>query len=604
MPTTSRNKQSSFLLSTTVDFPDDVRYGLYSSKLLDELMVQLRSLGVRRIYWLYYYDIDPDSDWAGTIFQRMKYGADTLKAIGEPLKAAVPSAHKHGMELYAVLKPYHTGTWGAFPEGSPEAEAAEIKRIGDTPVQAIPFVERHPHTRIRRRPLKAPPDLQSLPVQKIRLLKKDDSPTRIRKENLELWTSRNNHHYQKRDVSFTLKEKLEPAPREVRDYYGDLVTAQGAAVRTLTLEGLHLTDPYILITTNFKDEKGDFRNTALGMLEAYGPGPEPLPIVVATRSAIVRDSPRDFRSCGLAFDSGLGPLQVDLDVDNASTKEGHWWTRFVSGGAIAFAKGKNEYLVAACEAYPEVRKLWSGWVDRLIEAGVDGIDLRVSAHGTYTDEPHAYGFNEPVLEEYRQRFGSDPLENNADLRRLAQIRGEHYTSFLRETSRRLRQAGKKMQVHLHTEAFRPDPCPGQLMGFPANIHFDWKTWLNEGLVDGITLRTSWFEALEDPPGQVHRCRLPMALADPVVEEALNLTQELGLPVYLNRYIKLPVGIEEYVSDLESVFHDDRFAGFDVYEVAHVVRATPDGSKLVPVENRPDLIRAKAGQLQLGRDSDP
>ena len=598
MPTTSRNRQSSFLLSATVDFPDDVRYGPYSFELLDELMVQLRSLGVRRIYWLYYYDIDPDSDWADNIFQRMKYGEDTLRAIGEPLTAAVSRAHQLGMELYAVLKPYHTGTWGSYPEGTPEAEADEIKRIGETPVQAIPFVERHPYTRIRRRPLNAPPDLQSLPVQKIRLLKKDDSPTRIRKENLELWTSANNHRYQKRDVAFTLQEKVEPAPREVRDYWGNLVTTQGASVRTLTLEGLHLTDPYILITTNFKDEKGDFRNTALGMLEVYGPGPEPLPIVVATRSAIVRDSPRDFRSSGLAFDSGLGPLEVDLDVDNASNKEGPWWTRFVSGGAIAFAKGKNEYLVAACEVYPEVRQLWSVWVDRLIEAGVDGIDLRISAHGTYTDEPHSYGFNEPVLTEYRQRFGSDPLEDDAGLERLAQIRGEHYTSFVRETSHRLRKAGKKMQVHLHTEAFRPDPCPGQLMGFPANIHFDWKMWLNEGLVDGVTLRTSWFEALEDPPGQVDRCRLSKALTDALVEEVLNLTQELGLPVYLNRYIKLPIAIEEYVSDLESVFHDDRFAGLDVYEVAHVLRAAPDGSKLVPVENRLEVIRAKAGELQL------
>ena len=596
MPTTSRNQQSSFVLSATVDFPDDVTYGLYTFELLDEMMVQLKSMGVRRIYWLYYYDIDPDSHWAGTVFRRMKYGAETLSTIGEPLKAAVPIAHKHGLEFYAVLKPYHTGSSGAYPEGSPQAKATEIKRIGSTPVQAIPFVERHPHTRIRRRPLKAPPDLQSLPVQKIRLLKKDDSPTRVRKENLEIWTSLNNYRYERQDVAFTLKEAVEPAPQEVRDYYGDLVTAQGAPVRTLTLEGLHLTDRYILITTDFKDEKGDFRNTALGMLEVYGPGPEPLPIVVATRGAIVRDSPRDFRSCGLAFDCGLGPLQVDLDVDNTVTKEGPWWTRFVSGGAVAFARGKNEYLVASCEVYPEVRKLWSGWVDRLIEAGVDGIDLRVSAHGTYTDEPHAYGFNEPILEEYRQRFGADPLRDDADLQHLAQMRGEHYTSFVRETSQRLRRAGKKMQVHLHTEAFRPDPCPGQLMGFPANIHFDWKTWLKEGLVDGITLRTSWFEALEDPPGQVHRSRLSRALADPVVEEALNLTQELGLPVYLNRYVKLPVGIEEYVSDLESIFHDHRFAGFDVYEFAHVVRATPDGSKLVPVENRLDLIRAKAGQL--------
>ena len=65
-------------------------------------------------------------------------------------------------------------------------------------------------------------------------------------------------------------------------------------------------------------------------------------------------------------------------------------------------------------------------------------------------------------------------------------------------SRRVRARGKRMQVHVHTEAFRSDPCHGQLMGFPDNIRFDWQTWLNQRLVDGITLRTSWFEAMEEP----------------------------------------------------------------------------------------------------------
>ena len=53
-----------FLLSATVDFPDDVRYGPYSRELLEEMVLQIKSLGVRRIYWLYYGDEETESYWA------------------------------------------------------------------------------------------------------------------------------------------------------------------------------------------------------------------------------------------------------------------------------------------------------------------------------------------------------------------------------------------------------------------------------------------------------------------------------------------------------------------------------------------------------------
>ena len=597
MSTTSPGRQRPFLLSATVDFPDDLRHGIYTLELLDEAMTQLKSMGVRRVYWNYYGDVDPDSYWAGNIF-RHPYGQETLDRIGEPLKAAVAAAHRHGLEIYGVLKPYDTGGSGTFPEGSPKADTAKIQRIGGSLMHTFPSIERYPHTRVRRRAYKAPPDLQTLPVNRIRLLKKDDAPTRVRKENLEIWASPDNYRYERRDVAFTLKDAVEPAPREVRDSFNRVVTAKGAPVRTLTLEGLSLADRYILVTTNFKDQQGDFRNAAVGMVEAYGAGPEPLPIVVATRSALW-DFPREFRTSGMEFDSGFGHYLADLDVDNTAERENIRYRAVSDDGVIAFARGKNDYLPSApCEAYPEVRKLWSGWIDRIIQTGVDGVALRCGSHGTFTDEPGEYGFNEPLVEEYRRRFGADITGDGADLRRLAQLRGEHYTSFLREASNTIRRAGKKVMIHMHPDGFRPDPNYRQWFGFSGNINFDWKAWLKEGLADGSTMRTSRFESIEDPiTGQMRRAPQSQVLADPVVEDMLAAAKGIDMPVYLNGFATLSP-TDEYVSDLESAFRDDRIAGFDIYELASVALPSPDGSRLVPVEDKMERIRAKAVELGL------
>ena len=601
MPASPASRQPPFLLSATVDFPGDITSGLYTREQIGRLMAHLAGMGVRRVYWLYYGDIDLESYWAGGLlhFPPITYGVPTMEQIGEPLKAAVPIAHENGIELYGVLKPYGTGASGTYPEGSPEPKPNDIRRIGGTAFHLSPFIQRHPHTREKRLPYDVPPDLETIAAKKIRLLKKDDSPTRIKKENLEVWTSPDNYCYRRKDIDFALTEAVEPAPRQVRDYYGDLVTARGAPVRTLTMEGLDLPEKFILVTTNLRDGAPDFVNTPVGMIEAYGDGPDPLPIVVAARS-VTWISPRDFRTYGLDFDGGLGTLQVPLDEDNTTRTESGEWSSHQSGGVIAFARGKNDYAPSMpCVVYPEVRKLWAGWIDRMLDTDVDGIDLRVSSHGNLVDEPWEYGFNEPVLDEYRQRYGKDFEGDDPEVALITQIRGEHYTDFVRETSAKVRAAGKKMQFHLHAEAFRPDPAHGQIMGFPANLDFQWRTWLREGLADGVTLRTSWFEAWEDPPdGEPQRSRLSMALADPVVAEALKLTSELNVPAYLNRYLARAVSLDEYLTDMETAYNDGRLAGFDLYETANIAHATPDGSDVVSLGDTVELIRAKARELGL------
>ena len=125
-----------------------------------------------------------------------RYGPRTLAAIGEPLEAAVGAAHRRGLEIFGVLKPYHTGMSATFPEGSPESDpATPMRRIGGTLQCFNPFMERFPHTRIQRRPLMGPPNLQTIPIRRIRLIKRDDSPTRIRAPHLEIWSSPDNYRY-------------------------------------------------------------------------------------------------------------------------------------------------------------------------------------------------------------------------------------------------------------------------------------------------------------------------------------------------------------------------------------------------------------------------
>ena len=259
----SADRSRTFLLSATVDFPDDVQTGVYTHEVLDDMMLHLKRLGVRRVNWLYYGDVDRDSFWAGGMFLN-RYGPETIDRIGEPLAAAVTAAHKNGLEIHGVVKPYDIGGSGTYPEGSAESANSVTRRIGGTVQFLVPFLERYPHTLIQRRPYKAPPGLSTLPIRKVRLLKNDASPTRIRKENLQFWTSQDNYRYQRKEVDFTLKEAVEPAPRDVRDSFDALVTAKGDPVRTLTLEGLNLTDRHILITTDFRDRTGRFHQHRAG----------------------------------------------------------------------------------------------------------------------------------------------------------------------------------------------------------------------------------------------------------------------------------------------------------------------------------------------------
>jgi hypothetical protein len=575
-------------LNVTVDFPDDICKGPFDLTRLDEMMAEIQGIGARRVNWMYYGEVSPDDPLNGNVWNAhwATYGPQTIATIGEPLRAAVKLAHARGMEIYSVLKPYNGGLSGTYPTGSPEAGSkSKLTRIGGTVQQVIPFLENNPEMRLQRRPF-AGSEAAMNPVTEIRLIKANQSETRLRPENLRIWVSQDNFKYRPLEIVPEGSVGIEIATREVRDYHGNILTCVGDPVQVVRLMGLELRDLFMVLTTTWTNGTGDFRNTPIGMVELHGQDGQQIECVVATHAA-AWVQPRDFRSYGLEFDMGYGHLPVTLDEPWQGILKNPWeafsgedefaeqalFGKGPTGGFVGIARGRNEFLAAApCEVYDEVRTMWLGWVQAMLDAGVDGVNLRISAHGCLSDEPESYGWNPPVLEAYREKFGSGPIEPT----KLATVRGDYYTDFLRESSALVRAQGKKLQVHLHAEAFRPDRVFGQQYGVPDNIDFQWRRWIKEGLIDEVYLRTSWFEAAEDPLGSnaTNRSQLSLMLADPVVTEMMEAAGKNHLPVTLNRYIGRAAALAEYLDDLEFVARDGQFAGFDVYEFFDLAQADP------------------------------
>ena len=148
MPPVRVDRELPFKLSMTVDFFGDGGRGLYTPQTLDLMMREARRLGVTRVYWQYLGDLEQDRYGAGTNMLRTpwaKYGPLTLAVIGEPLEAAVRAAHRRGLEIFGVLKPYHTGMSATYPEGSPDSDpATPMRRIGGSLQCFNPFMERFP----------------------------------------------------------------------------------------------------------------------------------------------------------------------------------------------------------------------------------------------------------------------------------------------------------------------------------------------------------------------------------------------------------------------------------------------------------------------------
>ncbi|MGI9355946.1 MAG: hypothetical protein ACR2PF_12400 [Rhizobiaceae bacterium] len=564
----NRVPRDRFMLEVFVDFPDDALSYPHAitSQHIDSMMATLAAAGVNRVIWAYYDDGHGGPFMFGNYLATLQdVSAETdqtqseayirtLDVLGNPLRVATAAAHRHGLELYACYKPYETGLSAIFPAGSPQArEWGRLPHIGGYLTWLSPFVVENPHLRIQRRTDDLRPGIETATIRSIRLTKKDATPTRVTKGHLQIWTSDLNYRYKPKAIDFEFEEEVIASTEEVRDIDGKLLTKRGDPVRVLTLSGLRLDDPYILVTTDFTEGPGDFENAWHRILTAYDNEGREIPGVIGTGTAIWFPELDDPRTGGVNFDTGRGPQVVTLDVPNHfSGDRGQGFSAAHSNahfrGCVAYARGRNAYLPGAlCETEPQVQKFWLCCVGEMLAAGVDGIDIRVENHSTHTDTPEDYGFNPAVLQQL-------PSGTAIDLADIARVRGDAYTDFLRKTKAATASAGRRLRVTLNRGWFRPAETRAvrQRLAYPANLDFQWQKWVAEGLLDGAMIRNFG---------------VPFAGVfgeDEVAQEMIAACRQRDIPVTVNRYVWAnPSLVEEF----DRIAQDGRFAGFVLYETA-------------------------------------
>ena len=143
----------------------------------------------------------------------------------------------------------------------------------------------------------------------------------------------------------------------------------------------------------------------------------------------------------------------------------------------------NKHWGVVCLAYPEVREYMIERYLSVMEGYEwDGVFVCLRTQSRPADYADQYGFNEPIREEFGQRYGRDILHEEFDLQAWRDLQGAYLTTFLRE----LREALRTKDMILSVGCAR-----GDVIGPPiGNATLEWRKWLSEGIVDELVIDQS------------------------------------------------------------------------------------------------------------------
>jgi len=566
-----------FRLAVAVDFPDDLRPGVpFTAAMFESMFDHFAHWGVSHVDWIYrpsdvghqYYHV-PGRPWMNAVQEQ------TQQNVPDILGLVTKLAHERDMELHVQFK------WFDFlgrrrRRDMPQALGSlpVPPRLGDEYISLPPELMHAPNALIRRHLTHEETAARQKTVKAIRLFNRTGQAPAFADPAVEVWVSDDNRTYRRYSGKVNISHAVEEREVLAYDHPAPKPTGEKESVHVITLSGLAIPEPYLAVRVPRPRGMGSFGNRLYALAELLDDDGRPIPFTWGLLSGVqasVDPEPADFRTTGIDFDTGPGMTGFLLGGLRDVMEE----IRFVDNalGFLGFAKGKNPYVYALDPSEPCARQFWMRHIDECLERGVDGVDVRFRAH-VKSLEWLAYGFNDPIVNAYRERHGVDIRSQQFDRGRWREVRGDFVTAFLRHLSVILRAAGKRLHVHVSC-GMEPGPTGRTLY----DMQWDWRKWLLTKIVDGITLK-----------------QVPIDSA--MFHELKRLADERGVPIFetpfLWNYVKGPAWKERATQLIERA-RMFGLAGYMIYECATLLTSRQGEDRLF--EKRPgtgDLLRGMFG----------
>lgn len=408
-----------------------------------------------------------------------KLKANLLNCGGNILLQYVKIGHKLGLEMIAIYKPYEGGGGLTIPEGETADNSNWYEDVvGGRRVYFDNFITKHPEMRLVRRDNADVTDGKITGIEAVFMLdgvaqlkNKDVRTTysartaaEIGTPQVTLYGSKTNYTYQKYEGSFDTSWTVEK--RNVYDANG-LLKYENASVYVLRITGFDFEEGTDYIAMTFPDAvREKLLTIPFSMISLYS-GDTKLTTSVATyaRNSIATFGDEPYSKVwGYEEEpklSGSYPLEKFLSFFTnwgwefeyaGSGLSGEGW---LQGNAYCMAKGKCQYVAGTlCEGYAEVRAHWLDYVKYLSDkCGFDGVEIRLLGHSSFISDPIHYGYNEPIVQKYKERYGVDLSSPGVEVTEemyvnIMKIRGEFFEMFLKEASDYLHSKNKVFFMHL------------------------------------------------------------------------------------------------------------------------------------------------------------
>ncbi len=447
-------RKKKFLHAVTIDFYDDVHQGAgpWTFDSFKALAEQYDRMGIRRVYFVHYGNRDSGAWDEGEVFGT-PVALQTFRNVPNPLGILTHHCHKRHIEVYALLKLYDlalAGRWYNAPLDDPKVPPDAIRVIGGYAMWSHRFPREHSELLIHRHPGNRFGQDTSDPVTSIHFFARNDQPVSIPLDKIEVWESDTNSAY--RPVrGFRVREEVVTRATPAYVPLPEKRQEPPRQVRSIVIEGLNISAPFLAVTIPRKPNRlPQFVNWLTGLAELRNAEGATLEFTYGFLKRTMRRAswPRetDFRVHGIEFDDNsiggmwsYGPaestLRMPYFLDNPY-------------GLIGFARGHSKYIAGALDTSEgEVRPFWVSMAKECLDAGVDGIDLRLQNHQKCS-EAEDYGFNPSVIGAFRRRYGVDIGREAFDRMAWRRMRGEFHMQLLRDLKNLVSAQGKKLQHHI------------------------------------------------------------------------------------------------------------------------------------------------------------